>query len=144
MNRFLQALAGAALICAPVAQAAQAAGPVKIGMITTLSGGGSALGIDIRDGFQLALEQEGGALGGQAVELIVEDDARKPDKARELADRMLERDKARILTGIVWSNLAIAVVPKVTKAGPSPHRGPRSAARLHGFSIRSPRRTVRS
>ena len=32
MNRFLQALAGAALICAPVAQAAQAAGPVKIGM----------------------------------------------------------------------------------------------------------------
>ena len=25
--------------------------PVKVGMITTLSGGGAALGIDVRDGF---------------------------------------------------------------------------------------------
>lgn len=35
------------------------AGPVKIGMITTLSGGGSGLGIAVRDGFQLAIDQEG-------------------------------------------------------------------------------------
>ena len=31
----------------------------KIGMITTLSGGGAGLGIDIRDGFMLAMEQSG-------------------------------------------------------------------------------------
>ena len=123
MNRLFLTLAGVALVCAP----AQAADPVKIGMITTLSGGGSALGIDIRDGFQLALAQEGGSLGGVAIELIVEDDARKPDKANELAKRMMERDKVDIMTGIVWSNLAIAVVPKVTKAGVfyiSPNAGP--------------------
>ncbi len=123
MKITLLALLGAGLLATPVA----AADPVKIGMITTLSGGGSALGIDIRDGFQLAIEQEGGKLGGQAVELIVEDDARKPDKARELADRMVKRDKVPILTGIVWSNLAIAVVPKVTKDGVfyvSPNAGP--------------------
>ena len=116
------ALAGA-LLAGP----AQAAEPVKIGMITTLSGGGSALGIDIRDGFQLAIDQEGGKLGGHAVELIVEDDGRKPEKAVELAERLLSRDKAQILTGIVWSNLAIAVVPKVTRAGAfyiSPNAGP--------------------
>jgi branched-chain amino acid transport system substrate-binding protein len=114
---------GAALLSASAA----AAEPVKIGMITTLSGGGSALGIDIRDGFQLAIEQQGGTLGGTAVELIVEDDARKPDKATEIAKRLLERDKVDIVTGIVWSNLAIAVVPKVTKAGAfyiSPNAGP--------------------
>ena len=39
------------------------AGPVKIGMITTLSGGGSGLGIAVRDGFELAIDQEGGKLG---------------------------------------------------------------------------------
>ena len=32
---------------------------VSIGMITTLSGGGAGLGIDVRDGFMLAIEQSG-------------------------------------------------------------------------------------
>jgi len=124
MRRLL--IAGAAAI-ALAAGPAGAADAVKIGMITTLSGGGSALGIDIRDGFQLAIDQEGGQLGGVAVELIVEDDAREPDKAKEISDRLLKRDKVDIMTGIVWSNLAIAVVPKVTKEGVfyiSPNAGP--------------------
>jgi branched-chain amino acid transport system substrate-binding protein len=33
--------------------------PVKIGVITTLSGGGAGLGIDMRDAFQLAIKQSG-------------------------------------------------------------------------------------
>ena len=37
------------------------AAPVKVGMITTLSGGGAGLGIDVRDGFMLALKQAGDA-----------------------------------------------------------------------------------
>ena len=117
----------AAAMTALLSTTAGAAEPVKIGMITTLSGGGSSLGIDIRDGFQLAIKQAGGKLGGQEVELIVEDDARKPEKATEIADRMLKRDKVDIMTGIVWSNLAMAVVPKATGAGAfyiSPNAGP--------------------
>lgn len=101
--------------------------PIKIGMITTLSGGGSALGIAVRDGFKLAIDQEGGKLGGYPVELIVEDDGRKPDKAKQIADRLIKRDKVQIMTGIIWSNLAIAVVPKVVRAGVfyiSPNAGP--------------------
>jgi branched-chain amino acid transport system substrate-binding protein len=85
------------------------------------------LGIDVRDGFALAIAQEGGTLGGTPVELIVEDDARKPDKAKEISDRMVERDKVAIMTGIIWSNLAIAVVPKVVREGVfylSPNAGP--------------------
>ncbi|UCG13107.1 MAG: ABC transporter substrate-binding protein [Deltaproteobacteria bacterium] len=103
------------------------AGTIKIGMITTLSGGGSGLGIAVRDGFKLAIDQEGGKLGGYPVELIVEDDARKPDKATQIADRLIKRDKVSIMTGIIWSNLAIAVVPKVVRAGVfyiSPNAGP--------------------
>ena len=30
--------------------------PVKVGMITTLSGGGAGLGLDVRDGFLLAVK----------------------------------------------------------------------------------------
>jgi len=114
-----------------LATPAGAAEPVKIGMITTLSGGGSALGIDIRDGFALAISQEGGSLGGVPVELVAEDDGRKPEKATEIANRMIKRDKIGIMTGIVWSNLAIAVVPKVTAKGVfyiSPNAGPSKLA----------------
>jgi branched-chain amino acid transport system substrate-binding protein len=123
MKRIMLLALGLCLVASPV----MAADAVKIGMITTLSGGGSGLGIDIRDGFQLALDEEGGKLGGVAVEMIIEDDARKPDKATEIADRMVKRDKVQVMTGIVWSNLAVAVVPKVVRKGVfyiSPNAGP--------------------
>lgn len=103
------------------------AGTVKIGMITTLSGGGSGLGIAVRDGFNLAIDHGGGKLGGYPVELIVKDDARKPDQAKQIADQFIMRDKVSIMTGIIWSNLAIAVVPKVVREGIfyiSPNAGP--------------------
>jgi branched-chain amino acid transport system substrate-binding protein len=93
----------------------QAVEPVKIGMITTLSTKAGYLGEEIRDGFQLAIDQEGGKLGGIPVELLVDDDGRKPEKAKQIADRFIQRDKVKILTGIVFSNVAIAVVPKVVQ-----------------------------
>ena len=98
--------------------------PVKIGMITTKAG---YLGEEIRDGFQLAIDQEGGKLGDIPVELLVDDDGRKPEKAKQIADRFIKRDKVKILTGIVFSNVAIAVVPKVVRQNViyiSPNAGP--------------------
>lgn len=105
----------------------QAVEPVKIGMITTLSTKAGYLGEEIRDGFQLAIDQEGGKLGGIPVELLVDDDGRKPEKAKQIADRFIKRDKVKILTGIVFSNVAIAVVPKVVQQDViyvSPNAGP--------------------
>ncbi|EPX75928.1 ABC transporter substrate-binding protein [Salipiger mucosus] len=90
-----------------------AAADVKVGMITTLSGGGAGLGIDTRDGFMLAIDQA----GRDDVEVVIEDDQRKPDVAVQLADRMIQSDKVDVLTGIVWSNLAMAVVPSATAQG---------------------------
>ena len=56
--------------------------PVKIGVITTLSGGGAGLGIDMRDAFQLAIKQS----GNKDIELVVEDDAQKPELAVQIAE----------------------------------------------------------
>ncbi|RUM40727.1 MAG: ABC transporter substrate-binding protein [Desulfobulbus sp.] len=89
--------------------------PVKIGMITTLSTKAGYLGEEIRDGFRLAMDQDGGKLGGVPVELLVGDDGRKPEKGRQIAKRFIERDHAQILTGIAFSNVAMAVVPKIVK-----------------------------
>ena len=106
---------------------ASIADTVKVGMITTLSGGGASLGTAIRDGFLLAVKQS----NSQDIEVIVEDDQRKPDVAVQLADRMIQSDKVDVLTGIVWSNLALAVVPSVVNQGKfylSPNAGPSALA----------------
>jgi branched-chain amino acid transport system substrate-binding protein len=114
------------MVLATFASLSMASG-VKVGMITTLSGGGAGLGIDVRDGFLLAIEQSGNA----DVEVIVEDDQRKPDVATQLADKMIQSEKVDILTGIIFSNLAMAVVPSVTAQGKfylSPNAGPSALA----------------
>ena len=96
---------------------------VKVGMITTLSGGGAGLGIDVRDGFMLAVNQA----GRSDLEVVIEDDQRKPDIAVQLADKMIQSEKVDVLTGIIWSNLAMAVVPAAVAQGKfylSPNAGP--------------------
>ncbi|KHA50872.1 ABC transporter substrate-binding protein [Sulfitobacter geojensis] len=102
-------------------------GKVKIGLITTLTGGGAGLGVDIRDGFLLAIKQA----GNEGIEVVVEDDQRKPDIAVQLADKMIQSEKVDIMTGIVWSNLALAVAPAATAQGKfyiSPNAGPAQLA----------------
>ena len=67
MRRISTAIAVAALMASGAAQAEG----LKVGMITTLSGGGAGLGIDARDGFMLALKLGGPAAAG--VEVVIED-----------------------------------------------------------------------
>lgn len=122
MKKLLLAAAASAL-CATGALA-----EVKVGMITTLSGGGAGLGIDVRDGFMLAIAQS----GRDDIEVVVEDDQRKPDIAVQLSDKMIQSERVDVMTGIIWSNLAMAVVPAAVNqnvfylspnAGPSPLAG---------------------
>lgn len=116
MNRLRITLAALVLV-ALTGTLAGAANPVKIGFITTLSGPGAYTGEDARDGFQLAVAQEGGKLGGVPVQVLVEDDALKPATGREIADRFLQQEKTKIVTGIVFSNVMAAVAPDVLSAG---------------------------
>ncbi|MEE8287525.1 MAG: ABC transporter substrate-binding protein [Gammaproteobacteria bacterium] len=111
--------------------AAVAADPVKIGMITTLSTKAGYLGEEIRDGFRLAMDSQGGKLGGVEVQLLVEDDGRKPERGKQIAERYIKRENVKIITGIVFSNVAIAVVPKVVRSDVfyiSPNAGPSKLA----------------
>jgi branched-chain amino acid transport system substrate-binding protein len=99
----------AAAVCAMLAVPALAADNVKIGLLSTLSGPGAGLGIDIRDGFQLAVKLNGGKLGGLPAEVVVADDQASPDVGRQTADRLVKRDKVDFMTGIVFSNVMLAV-----------------------------------
>jgi branched-chain amino acid transport system substrate-binding protein len=88
---------------------AQNDAPVKVGLLSTLSGPGAGLGVDIRDGFQLAVKLSGGKFAGKSVDLIVADDQASPDVGRQTADRLVKRDKVDFMTGIVFSNVMLAV-----------------------------------
>jgi len=134
------------IFCLSIAAYGTAAEPVKIGMVTTLSTKAGYLGEDIRDGFKLAIDQEGGKLGGIVVELLVEDDGRKPEKGKQIAERFIKRDNVKIMTGIVFSNVAMAVVPKVVggevvylsaNAGPSMLAGKGCSANYFSVSYQN-------
>lgn len=110
---FKKAIASALVCASTLAWAAPE--PVKIGFITTLSTPAGYIGEDERDGFNLAVKQGGGQLGGIPVSLIVEDDALKPANAKQATDRLIQSG-IQLFTGVNFSNVLAAVVPSVMKA----------------------------
>jgi branched-chain amino acid transport system substrate-binding protein len=120
-----------ALALASAMGLAQAQAPVKIGMITTLSTAGGYLGEDVRDGFMLAVAQENGQLGGVPVQVLIEDDGLSPEQARQIATRMVEGEGVSIVTGTIFSNVAMALVPRLVRDDVivlSPNAGPSQLA----------------
>jgi branched-chain amino acid transport system substrate-binding protein len=124
----LTAAAALLFLASPV----QAADKVKVGLLSTLSGPGAGLGVDIRDGFNLAVKHGNGKFGGLPVEVIVADDQAKPDAARQTADRLVKQDKVDFMTGVVFSNVMLAVGKPIfdsktfyisANAGPSQYAG---------------------
>ena len=134
VRRFVQAALAAFGFVALAALPAGAQAPVKIGLLTTLSGPAGYLGEDMRDGFRLAMQRDGGKLGGVPIELLVEDDGLNPGNGKQIAERLLKRDGVQIMTGIIFSNVLPAVLPSVlaekrfyvsSNAGPSIFAGER-------------------
>ena len=122
---------------AALAAAALAAGPaladtVKVGYMTTLSGSAGIIGKQMQNAVNLAMEHTGGTLGGQPAEVIFVDDQRKPDVAKQLANRLVKSERVDVVAGVIWSNLLMAIHKPVTRsgtllissnAGPSPLAG---------------------
>jgi len=96
---------------------AQAQQTIKIGFLGTLSGPAGALGQDQYDAFMLGIEHSGGKLGGANVQVIKEDDQLKPDLGVQLAQKLIEKDKVNIITGVTFSNVMMAVHKPITDAG---------------------------
>jgi branched-chain amino acid transport system substrate-binding protein len=101
----------AALAALAIALPAAAADKVKIGFVSTLSGPNASVGTDIRDGFNLAIKLAGGKLGGLPADVQIVDDQLNPEVGKQAAERLIKRDRVDILTGIVFSNIFVAVAP---------------------------------
>src|SRR3954447_15321924 len=81
---------------------------VKIGFISTFSGPAAAIGNDMRNAFELALDHHGRKIGGLPVEVIYEDDQIKPEVGVQKTQKLIESDKVDFIVGYIWSNVLLA------------------------------------
>ena len=109
-------LAGAVVVAFAFAGPATAQQKVKIGFITTFSGPQGVMGQYMKESVELAIEHLGGKVGGLPVEMIYRDDQVKPDVGVQAAEELLKKDQVDFVSGIIWSNVMMAVVPVVTGA----------------------------
>ena len=100
------ATAGVMLAVAP-AQAQQ--GKLKVGLMLPYTGTYAALGNSITNAFKLAIEENGGKVGGRDIEYFTVDDESDPAKAPENANRLIKRDNVDVLVGTVHSGVALAM-----------------------------------
>src|SRR3954471_13413496 len=115
-NSIRVALACAAAVTVAFSAPAAAQQKVKIGFISTFSGPQGVMGQYMKESVELAIEHLGGKVGGLPVEMFYGDDQFKPDVGVQVAEEMLKKNGVDFVSGIIWSNVMMAVVPVVTGA----------------------------
>jgi len=107
---FAAALVAAATVMLGSAPAqAQPQGKLKVGLMLPYTGTYAALGTAITNGFKLAIEENGGKVGGREIEYFTVDDESDPAKAPENANKLIKRDNVDVLVGTVHSGVALAM-----------------------------------
>ena len=91
---------------------------VKIGFVTTLTGGAGAIGNDMRDAVELALDHLGRKMGGSDVKMFYEDDTFKPSVGKQKTEKLVKKDKVHFVAGYIWSHVLLASRNSVVGKGP--------------------------
>jgi branched-chain amino acid transport system substrate-binding protein len=101
----------AALLSATAIGSAYAADPIKIGVVTPLSGTYAGIGQQVKWGLELATKEvnAAGGISGRQIELIFEDEDANPAVAVQKADKLFQVNKVDFLTGTVNSASTVAV-----------------------------------
>jgi branched-chain amino acid transport system substrate-binding protein len=112
---FVALLAALSLLLAPLGQDLQAQEPIKIGVISPVSGNYGDHGALERAGMEMALSELGGKILGRPVELVVADSETNADTAGRRVRAFIERDNIKIIMGGVNSSVAMAVAAVATE-----------------------------
>jgi branched-chain amino acid transport system substrate-binding protein len=113
------ALTVAASACAPDEDTGggEAGGTVKLGFISPVTGFVAALGTDMRRGWEMYWQQNGGKAGDVAVQTVFEDDTGDPEVALTKARRLVEQEQVQLVAGPILANTAYAVAGYVAGKG---------------------------
>ncbi len=130
MHRIVTALVGLGLLAAacggttpatPSATATQSAAakaPIKLGALLPLTGPSGATGQDMKDGYELAVDQinAAGGINGAPVQVIYEDDKNDPATAVGSWEKLVNSDKVEVMMGGLASTISLALVEPAKKA----------------------------
>ena len=111
-------LAGAAALLAACVLPAAAQEPIKIGLVTALSGQSARAGEAITRGVTIAIDElnaKGGVLGGRKFVLVRRDDEATPAKGVTAARELIFREKVAVLFGGLDTPVSMAIVPIVNQ-----------------------------
>jgi len=84
-------------------------GKVRVGFMLPYTGTFAQLGVAIENGVHLAIDQQGGKLGGREIEWFKVDDESEPSKGVENASKLVQRDKVDVLIGTVHSGVQMGI-----------------------------------
>lgn len=82
---------------------------VRVGFMLPYTGTFAQLGVAIENGFRMALDEQGGKLGGRDIEFFKVDDESNPAKGVENAQRLVQRDRVDVLVGTVHSGVQMGI-----------------------------------
>jgi len=104
------ALIGAAATSLYLPRFAQAQGnKIRVGLMLPYTGTFAQLGVAIENGFRLAINEQGGKLGGREIEFFKVDDESDPPKGVENANKLVLRDKVDVIVGTVHSGVQMGI-----------------------------------
>jgi branched-chain amino acid transport system substrate-binding protein len=88
-------------------------GPIKVGFLTQMTGGGAAVGKDMSNGFTMYIEEIGKQIAGRKIEAIIEDTQGDPAQALTKLRKLVESDNVHAVAGIFLANEGYALAPRV-------------------------------
>ena len=106
-----------------------AAEPIKIGLVTALSGQSALAGEALTRGMQIAIDEinaKGGLLGGRQLTLVRRDDEGNPAKGVVAARELIFKEKVAVLFGGLDTPVSMAIVPLINQ-NKTPFMGPWAA-----------------
>ncbi len=93
-----------------------AGGTVTVGLVVPQSGVYAALGTDMKQGWDLWLERNGGKFGNYSVQTTVADEGETPQTGGAAVQKVLQQDQVDIVVGIVNSAAALGAAPQFAQA----------------------------
>ena len=103
-------VAAAVLSLAGLASQAIAADPIKIGVAGPFTGGSSSMGVSMRDGVRLAVDEinkSGGVIGRQ-LQVVERDDEAKNERGVQIAQELINKEKVTATVGYINTGVALA------------------------------------
>ena len=107
--------ASSSLLLSGIARAQPA--KVRVGFMLPYTGTYAQLGVAIENGFRMAIDEQGGKLGGREIEYFKVDDESEPSKAIENANKLVQRDKVDVLVGTVHSGVQMGIQKVARESG---------------------------